>query len=85
MNYTYQLLLKILQENFGIFIFEDDMEDFSISDYVFDSLSFIQFIVAIEEELGTELPDDFLDFEILGSSKGFAEKLDFFIESLQKE
>lgn len=83
MTYAYQLLLKILQENFGVFIFEDDQEDFSISDYLPDSLSFIQFIVTIEEEIGSELPDDFLNFEILSSAKGFAEKLEFFVESSQ--
>lgn len=85
MIHTYQLIIKILQQNFGIFIFEDELEDFLISDYIPDSISFIQFIIAIEEEIDNKLPDDFLDFEILNSAKGFAEKLDFFVESLQND
>ena len=82
---TYQILKKVLQENFGVFVFGDEQEDFSISDYVSDSISFIQFITAIEEELGSELSDDFLDLELLSSAKGFLEKLDFYIETLQHD
>lgn len=82
MTNTYQILIKVLQENFGVFVFENEHEDFSISDYVPDSISFIQFIIAIEKELGSELSDDFLDLEILSSAKGFVEKLNYYMESL---
>lgn len=82
MSRTYQILIKVLCENFGLFIFDDVQDDFSINDYVTDSLSFIQFIIAMEEELHIELPDDFLDFEILNSARGFIEKIDSYIESL---
>lgn len=82
MSQSFQVLLKILNENFGVVIFKNQQEDFSIKDYISDSITFIQFIVAIEEELSLELPDDFLDVELLSSAKGFAEKLDHFIQSL---
>ena len=82
MSQSFQVLLKILNENFGVVIFRNQQEDFSIKDYISDSITFIQFIVAIEEELSLELPDDFLDVELLSSAKGFAEKLDHFIQSL---
>lgn len=85
MTHAYQMLLKILQEKLGYIIFDDEQDDFAISDYVSDSITFIQFIIAIEEELGSELSDDFLDFEILISAKGFAEKLDFFMVSLRSD
>jgi len=85
MTHTYQILLKILQENLGFVIFDDEQDDFAISDYIPDSITFIQFIIAIEEELASELPDDFLDLEILSSAKGFAEKLDFYVASLQDD
>ena len=85
MLYTYQILIEILEENFGIFIIEDKEKDFSINDYITDSLLFIQFVLAIEEKIGAELSDDFLDFEILNSAKGFSEKLNFFIQSLQQK
>lgn len=82
---AHQLLRRILKENFGVFVFGEEQEDFAISDYVPDSMAFIEFIIAIEEELGSQLPDDFLNLEILSSAKGFTEKLDFFIESLQHD
>lgn len=82
MSPTYQILIKVLQENLGIFIFNDEKEDFSICDYVTDSLSFIQFIISLEEELDKELPDDFLDYELLNSAIGFVSKLDAYVESL---
>jgi len=76
------MLVKILEEKLGFAIISDEKDDFVISDYIPDSTAFIQFIIAIEEELGSDLPDDFLDYDILSSAKGFAEKLDFFIASL---
>lgn len=79
MRDSYQVLIKILHDNFGVFIYNDEQEDFAINDYIPDSLSFIQFIIAIEEEIEMELPDDFLDIELLSSAKGFAEKINSFI------
>lgn len=81
MTQSYQILIKVLQEKLGVVIFNDEKEDFSISDYIIDSISFIQFIISIEEAIGHELSDDFLDLEILRSAKGFVEKLDCFLVS----
>jgi len=81
MTFSHQMLIDILEEKLGIIIFDDEKDDFAISDYVPDSMAFIQFIIAIEEKLGKDLSDDFLDFEILSSAKGFTEKLDFFMTS----
>jgi acyl carrier protein len=80
---TYEILLKVMKEKFGIFIFSENDQDFALSDYIVDSISFIEFIVAIEVEFKLELSDDFLDFDILGSARGFVEKLDFYINSLE--
>lgn len=82
MGYAYQLIIRVLSDNFGIFIFDNGQEDFSINDYICDSITFIQFVLTIEEEIGRELPDDFLNMEILDSAKGFAEMLDAYIESV---
>jgi len=84
MKCTYQIILKVLNENLGFVIFDDMYNDFVISDYVPDSLAFINFIISIEEELGAELTDDFLDYDILTSAKGFSEKLDFFISTIHE-
>jgi len=78
---AYQLLLHVFEEKLGLIVPIDEQDDFSLSDYIVDSIAYIQFIVAIEEELGIVLPDDFIDIDILDSSKGFAEKLDCFLNS----
>lgn len=80
---TYELLLKVLSDDLGFIVLEDEQDDFSISDYVDDSLAFIQLIISIENAIGQELPDDFLDFDVLSSAKGFSEKLASFIEISQ--
>ena len=84
MNQAYKVLLSVLEEKLGYIIIDNGQEDFAITDYIPDSLTFIQFIVALEETLGVELSDDFLDSDLLSSAKGFAEKLDSFM-LLQKE
>ncbi len=78
---AYQMLIKVLEGSLGIVILEKEQEDFAISDYIYDSIIFIQFILALEGEIKRELSDDFLDFELLNSANGFAEKLDFFLKS----
>lgn len=80
---AYQTLIKVLEESLGVVILEKENVDFAISDYIYDSIIFIQLIVALENELKIELPDDFLDFELLNSANGFAEKLDCFLKSGQ--
>ena len=77
---TFQVIMDVLEGELGLIIFIEDNNDFSISDYIIDSIVFIQFIIAIEEKLGRELSDDFLDYESLNSAKGFAEKLNCFLE-----
>jgi acyl carrier protein len=81
MNQAYQILLNVLREKLGFIIIDNGMDDFAINDYIPDSLMFIEFIIAIEETIGKELPDDFLDNELLSSAIGFAEKLDCYMLS----
>jgi len=80
---TYELIKNILVDNFGIVFLDESQDDFAISDYIGDSLLFMQFILAIEEEIGEELTDDFLNYDLLSSAKGFSEKLASYMESLQ--
>ncbi len=76
------IITRVLNDSFGIFLFGDEQDDFSLSEYISDSVTFIQFIIAIEEEIGKDLPDDFLNYEILESAKGFAKKIDAYIKSI---
>ena len=76
---SYQMLVNILDEQMGFVILAEEHDDFAISGYVHDSLAFVQFLVTIEETLHVDLPDEFLDFDLLSSARGFAEKLDVFL------
>ena len=69
-----KMIIDILEDS-GFIIFDDKEQDFCISDYIVDSLQFMNFIMKIEEQLGTHLPDDFLGFDILDSVNGLANKL----------
>lgn len=81
MKNAFQLILKVLQEELGLVILGDESDDFPICDYIPDSITFVQFIISIEEKIGINLTDDFLDFELLSSAKGFSEKLDCYMAS----
>lgn len=74
-----EILIKILEE-MGFIIFEKNDDDFDIGDYITDSIRFIQFIINIEQLIGLELPDDFLQFDVLASANGLANKLIGFCE-----
>lgn len=82
MTETYEKICRILQE-MGFIFFEDVESDFAISDYIGDSLSFIEFIVNIEETFELELSDDFLQYDLLDSAFGFASKLDAYIHEIK--
>lgn len=79
------MLVSILADRLGFVILSDVQSDFALSDYITDSLLFIQLIVVIEEEIGSQLSDDFLNYEILSSAKGFAEKLNCFIDNTKND
>ena len=83
MKNTYEMIIRILEDELGYIILNDFTTDFSITDYVNDSLQFVQFILAIEEEIGIELCDDFLDYDIYTSMFGFVEKLEAFMDKNQ--
>ena len=61
-------LVEIAEEN-GILV--DDFE-MSLLEYIPDSITFITFIVAIEEKFNIEMSDDFLLIEKFGSIKELA-------------
>ncbi len=78
---TYNKVLSVLQE-MGYMIFEEAGDDFAISDYIIDSLIFIEFIVMLEEKLNVELSDEFLQYELLDSAYGLASKIDSYISEI---
>ena len=76
---SYELINNVMNETFGV-VFLEEEDDYDIGEYVSDSISFIQFILSLEDKLGCGLPDDFLMFDILSSARGFAAKIDSFLE-----
>lgn len=68
--------------NVGILI-DDQQEDVNVNEYDIDSITFISFIVEIENEFGIVIPDGYLYAEILQSLNGFVSFLDQLIENLK--
>lgn len=81
MENTYEMIVKILEDELGYVFMNDFKSDFAITDYIADSIQFVHFIVALEEKIGHELSDDFLDYDIYTSIYGFIEKLEEFIQN----
>ena len=81
MEVSYDAVVSILKEKFGNIFFDDFCTDFSINDYISDSIMYIQFILFLEEKLEIEFPDELLVPELLDSAKEFAQMLDNYIQS----
>ena len=47
-------------------------DDVNLIEYQLDSLTFISFLVDVEERLNITIPDEYLDYNIMQSLKGFA-------------
>ena len=58
-------------ENLGIII-GASAEDIDLLNKGIDSITFISFIVSIEERLNIEIPDEYLRIEALNSFNGFS-------------
>ncbi len=50
--------------------------DLDLRDYFIDSLAFISAVVEIENTLGIEIPDDFLDYDKFASFCSFCEAIE---------
>lgn len=72
MNQIKKTIFDIMEEN-GVYIDPDEREkDIDLREYLVDSLQFIFFVVALEEKMGIELPDEVLAYDNLSSVNGFA-------------
>lgn len=58
-------------------------DDVNLDDYQLDSLTFISFLVDIEERLNIVIPDDYLDYNILQSLTGFINLISQLVEDSQ--
>lgn len=59
-----------------IFSFQDtDTDDIDLTEYIEDSIQFVQFIVALEDNLNIEIPNELLNLDLLTSCNGFGSLL----------
>lgn len=59
-------------ENLGIII-DDSKNDVDLLSMEIDSITFISFIVALEERFEIQFPDEYLAMEVMNSLNGFSD------------
>ena len=67
-------------ENLGVII-DDSENDVDLLSMNIDSITFISFIVAIEERFKIQFPDEYLTMEVMNSLNGFSNLLCTFLSS----
>lgn len=72
-------------EDIGILIDLSSDDDVNLTEYSVDSISFISFIVALEEKLGIIIPDDLLLIDILQSMNGFINLIEELILNIKSD
>lgn len=73
-----EVVLKCLAEC-NLLIDDSIATDVDVNEYGIDSLTFVSFIVSLEEELGVEIPDVYLTTDVLRSLNGFVSLVQQFI------
>lgn len=69
-------LIEALKE-VGIYADEEIFnENSSFYDFLSSSLTFINFLIVLEEKLNTTIPDELINIEMLSSVKKFCEELE---------
>ncbi|MDD3393727.1 MAG: phosphopantetheine-binding protein [Anaerotignum sp.] len=54
----------------------NENEDIDLTEYLQDSIQFIQFIVTLEDKLEVDIPDEVLNISAIKSLEGFVNLLD---------
>lgn len=67
-------------ENLGVII-DDSENDVDLLSMDIDSITFISFIVALEERFKIQFPDEYLTMEVMNSLNGFSNLLCTFLSS----
>lgn len=77
-------MVKNCLEESGIFTYNDEIKDDDLINYDMDSLTFVNFIVSLEEHLGVCIPDDYLTIDVLQSIDGFIILLEQLVDGVSK-
>ena len=72
-------VIAALEES-GIFACDGEIRDDDLFRYDMDSLTFVNFIVSIEERLGICIPDEYIRIDILQSIDGFVLLLEHIVD-----
>lgn len=67
-------------ENLGVII-DDSENDVDLLSMNIDSITFISFIVALEERFKIQFPDEYLTMDVMNSLNGFSNLLCTFLSS----
>ena len=67
-------------ENLGVII-DDSENDVDLLSMNIDSITFISFIVSLEERFKIQFPDEYLTMEVMNSLNGFSNLLCTFLSS----
>lgn len=73
--------IKNIMEEMGVDVSDIGNDDVDLSEYIVDSLLFINFIVEIENTFNVDLPDEYLDVDVLKSFNALC----ILVEGLIKE
>ena len=73
--------IKNIMEEIGLDVSDIGNDDIDLSEYIVDSLMFINFVVELENKFNVDLPDEYLDVDVLKSFNA----LSTLIEELLKE
>ena len=57
-------------------IIDESVADPDISEYGIDSISYVTFIIELEDVLGVELPESVFNYDVLRSLNGFVNLID---------
>lgn len=72
-------VIAALEES-GIFAYDGEIKDNDLFRYDMDSLTFVNFIVSIEERLGICIPDEYIRVDVLQSLDGFIVLLEHIVD-----
>ena len=85
LNGVCNALSSVCADSRDVFDLLNSGEDADLRNIIVDSFQFISFIMAIEDELNIEIPDELLVYDNLASASGFTEMLNTLFEDYAEE
>lgn len=80
------VIIKSLAD-IGITIEEEELhkgEDINLQEYIYESILFINFILAIEEKINCELADELMNYDNIISMRAFSNMLEAYVKDMER-